>query len=79
MKVKNFEYNGFYGKDLEGYADYTAEFKCWTDDPGIARCECSDDIERLIPTFALEGFKVVDYHKQTYPNGKQIFGPPCKS
>ncbi len=57
MRVKNFVYNGFSGKMTSGYASYTAEFKRWTEDPGIAVCACSDGKERLIPSFALDGFQ----------------------
>lgn len=75
-RVRNFTYNGFSGQLKPGYAVYTARFKKWTSDPGIAICECSDDKERLIPTFALEED---DYPEQTYEGGKLMFGPPCMS
>ena len=42
MKVKNFSYNGLFGRETGGYANYTAEFKSWTEDPGVALCSCSD-------------------------------------
>lgn len=77
-KVKNFNYNGFYGKELVGLAGYTAEFKKWTNDPGIAVCQCSDGQERLIPTFALVGCKVKDLPEQSMKN-KEIFGSPSHS
>jgi len=54
MKIKNFEYNGFFGTILPGFAEYTVEFKEWTRDPGIFIGTCSDGKERFIPTFALE-------------------------
>lgn len=77
MRVKKFEYNGFYCRSLKGYAKYTAEFKEWTEDPGIAICICSDGIERLIPSCQLEGF---DY--SSYPEQKKtglLFGVPSHS
>jgi hypothetical protein len=77
--VRNFDYNGFFGSISEGYVKYRATFKHWTSDPGVAMCKCTDGLERLIPTFALEGFNVKDYRKQTYENGKTMFGMPCKS
>ncbi len=79
MRVKNFSYNGFSGRMTGGYADYTAEFKNWTEDPGVAVCACSDSKERLIPTFALEGFKEEDYPKQNNDGKLWYVGPPCHS
>ena len=49
-QVIKFKYNGFGVTFLTGYATYTAEFKQWTNDPGIALCTCSDGKERLIPS-----------------------------
>ena len=77
MRVKNFEYNGFYCRDRKGYAKYTAEFKEWTDDPGIAVCICSDGKERLIPSCQLEGFNYELYPKQESTN--ILFGLPSHS
>lgn len=80
MKVLNFIYNGFCGNTTGGYAKYTARFLSWTDDPGIARCECSDGKERLIPTFALEGFDFEANPEPDYKAGNyRIFGTPCRS
>jgi hypothetical protein len=75
--VKNFTYNGFCGTELSGTAPYKAEFKEWTDDPGIAIFHCSDGKERHIPTFAIVGDKSV-IPKQFYEN-KIIFGMPSHS
>ena len=55
FKVKNFVYNGFYTETKPGLANYTAEFKEWTNDPGIAICKCSDNQTRLIPSCCLIG------------------------
>jgi hypothetical protein len=60
MKVHNFSYNGFSGKLFDDFAEYTAELKKWTTDPGVGLFVCSDEKERLIPTFALEDFKKVE-------------------
>ena len=79
MKVKNFVYNGLFGGPTKGYAKYTAEFKEWTEDPGIAICTCSDGKERLIPTFALKGFDPEKYPKQNMDNKFMYVGTPCKS
>jgi hypothetical protein len=57
FKVEKFKYNGFYVEPLKGHAKYTAEFKSWTTDPGIALCICSDKKERLIPSCCLMGDK----------------------
>jgi hypothetical protein len=76
FKVRNFEYNGFFGKLEKGYADYTAVFQTWTSDPGVGLFTCSDAKERRIPSFALEG----DY--DTLPKQKKtgvLFGPSCNS
>ena len=77
IKVRNFEYSGFCGKLLEGHAPYTAEFKKWTGDPGVAVFTCSDGEERLIPTFAIEGEMPTDIPKQ--PKTGILFGAACKS
>lgn len=79
MKVKRFTYNGFCGRTIKGYAKYTAEFKEWTEDPGVAICTCSDGKDRLIPTFALEGFNSAAYPKQNMENKFMYMGKPCKS
>lgn len=80
MKVKNFNYDGLFGRETGGYAEYTAWFSRWTEDPGVAVCLCSDGKERLIPTFALEDFRIKDYPEQSI-SGCMIFykGTPCKS
>jgi len=77
MKVTNFNYNGFCGKVLLGYTTYTAEFVKWSSDPGVAICDCSDGKQRLIPTYALERFRLKDYPEQEKTG--VIFGAPCKS
>jgi len=77
MQVQNFSYNGFSGQLKDGLTPYTAEFLKWTDDPGIAKCKCSDGKVRLIPTFALLGFRHADYPKQKKTG--VIFGTPCYS
>ena len=52
-KIRNFEYNGFCGRMLKGYAKFKViSFSHWTRDPGIAVFRCSDEKLRLIPTFA---------------------------
>jgi len=52
-KVRNFEYNGFMGRMLKGYAKFkVVSFIEWTTDPGIGKFGCSDGKERLIPSFA---------------------------
>jgi hypothetical protein len=58
-KVEKFKYNGFIVSPMKGYAKYTATFKSWTNDPGIAVCECSDGKERLIPSCCLIGDKTM--------------------
>ena len=78
-KVENFSYNGFCGKSLSGVAPYEAEFLEWTQDPGIAKCACSDGVTRLIPTFAFvskEIYKMLPV--QDYSN-KQYFGAASHS
>lgn len=77
MRVKKFKYNGFYCLNLKGYAKYTAEFKEWTEDPGIAICVCSDGKERLIPSCQLEGFDCESYPKQEKTG--ILFGVPSHS
>ena len=77
MRVRNFTYNGFYGQELKGYAPYRATFKEWTDDPGVAICVCTDGVERRIPTFALEGFRVTSVPRQRKTG--VLFDAPCSS
>lgn len=80
--VSNFDYNGFTGRTLEGDAPYKAAFKEWTRDPGIGVFKCSDDKERLIPTFAVKdehGKYPKDLPKQTYEKGKLLYGLPAHS
>lgn len=88
FRVKQFEYNGFFGKvNNDVFMLYTANFIRWTDDPGIALFECSDGFKRLIPTFALEpsGGKVRGcpsptdlLPRQSYEN-KVLFGAASQS
>lgn len=77
FRVRNFEYNGFFGRSLKGFAPYKAKFKEWTSDPGIGVFECSDGKERLIPTFALIGEAPLNLPEQ--PKTGVMFGSPCKS
>lgn len=55
FKVHNFVYGGLFVSMKKGVADYTAEFKEWTKDPGIGLFECSDGKSRLIPSCCLIG------------------------
>lgn len=55
-KVHNFTYNGFCGKVEESLAAYEADFIKWTNDSGVAIFNCTDNIQRIIPTFAIIGF-----------------------
>jgi len=76
-QVENFKYNGFIILTKLGLANYIAKFKNWTNDPGITLCECSDNIERLIPSCCLIGNKS-NLPKQDMSN-KILFGQPSKS
>lgn len=79
-KVLNFVYNGLFGRTTGGYANYTAQFKEWTDDPGVALCVCSDGVERRIPTFALENFDSIAHQEPKYGKEKIMYiGAPCHS
>ena len=77
LQVRKFEYNGFCGKTMPGLTPYTAEFKEWTSDPGVALWTCSDGEERLIPTFAIVGKLHSDIPKQ--PKTGVLFGASCAS
>lgn len=77
-RVQNFSYNGFYGDILKKVTTYSATFIKWTRDPGIGLFKCSDNIERLIPTFALKGLKRHPLPEQDMTD-KIIFGPPSHS
>lgn len=76
-QVENFKYNGFMVQPEPGLTNYTATFKNWTNDPGIALCECSDGQERLIPSCCLIGDKN-NLPKQDMSN-KVLFGQSSKS
>ncbi len=79
--VENFAYNGFAVQSLEGFAKYkVVKLLTWTNDPGIGRFICSDNIERLIPTCCLDSEFTKELPKQNYTNGKgDIFGAPSHS
>ena len=77
-KVQNFDYNGFMVLNLPGETDYTAKFIEWTNDPGIAKCECSDGNIRFIPSCQLIGCKK-ELPKQEYEKAPDIFGQLSKS
>lgn len=79
MLVKNFMYNGLFVQRLGGYAGYTATFKEWTEDPGIAVCKCSDGKERLIPSCCLDEFDKDAYPKQNTDNKVGYWGSPSCS
>lgn len=85
FKVKHFNYGGLFTQVKEGETDYTAEFKEWTEDPGVAIFICSDGQERLIPTCAIVG-KPKGIPKQRTSKAKAIaekcgfhFGAPSHS
>ena len=67
MKVLGFRYNGITAR-IAGIAEYTAEFIKWTDDPGIAVCQCSDGKSRNIPTCCLVGFIEKEFPNQILPD-----------
>lgn len=55
-QIHHFRYDGFGGSKTGGMTDYTATFKEWTNDPGIALMTCSDGKDRRIPGWAIEGW-----------------------
>lgn len=77
FKVENFNYNGIVVTSRKGEASYTAQFKEWTNDPGILIGICSDGKERLIPSCCLIGDRS-ELPKQDMKN-KTIFGKSSKS
>ena len=80
FEVEQFTYNGFMvstnNKKLIK-TNYTADFIKWTEDPGIAECQCSDGKIRYIPSCCLIGNKE-SLPKQTYKH-KILFGTPTTS
>lgn len=74
--VENFEYNGFMGKTLPGFAPYTATFVEWSTDLGVAKMSCSDGQDRLIPTFAL-GTEI--FLPKSNREESVLFGAPSSS
>lgn len=81
LKIRNFSYNGFCGKLLNGYAKYTGLFIKWTNDAGVALIKCSDGKERLVPSFALDGVTPPepDYNKMKQEGTFLYFGTPSNS
>ena len=77
MEIRKFKYNGFSGRINSGLAKYTAEFKEWTQDPGVAVCACSDGKERLIPSFAFVGFTCRDFTEQVCEHPIGYIGVAC--
>lgn len=71
-RILNFTYDGFGGRLTQGYADYTAVFKEWTTDPGIALMACSDGQERRIPGWAIEGWNKDSAPEQDMTEAKQM-------
>ena len=67
-EVENFLYNGLFVHPKPGKASYKAKFKDWDlHDVGVAICECTDGVERHIPTCQLVGFNPSDYPKHEVP------------
>jgi hypothetical protein len=76
--VRHYDYNGFYVKCLGKMTLFTATFKEWTNDPGIGLFECSDNVDRLIPSCALKGLARHPLPKQDMSN-ITLFGPSAHS
>lgn len=74
--VKQFSYNGFFGELSNELAAYTAKFKSWSGDPGVAHFECSDGETRLIPTFAIVASALLPPDET---KDRMLFGTPCES
>lgn len=83
--VENFYYNGFFVSSMPGFAKYKViSFLSWTNDAGICRCSCSDNIERLIPTCCLSPEFLKALPEQNLESNKMggkgvIFGLPSHS
>jgi hypothetical protein len=54
MQIYDFTYDGIMCQVLKSTAPYSITFKEWTNDPGIMLCECSDGVNRKIPTCTLK-------------------------
>lgn len=80
LTLRNFEYNGFFGKELPGSPEYTGKFVKWTNDPGIVLLACSDGKERLVPTFAIDLSYISLVLPQPEPGApKTMFGAASRS
>jgi len=80
LVMNNFEYNGFFGRELPGHTEYTGRFVKWTGDPGIVLITCSDGKDRIVPTFAID----LPYFSLAAPQptpgaSNVVFGTPAKS
>lgn len=79
-KVFSFRYNGFALKVGKTLTKYTATFKEWTDDPGVAVFECSDGEERKIPVRAVKNFNYDNHPEQKWTKRPPlILGEPSSS
>ncbi len=77
-KVENFTYNGFMVGSKPGITNYTVTFKEWTNDPGIAKWECSDGKDRLIPDCCIINLDRAELPHQSMDN-MVYFGEPTIS
>lgn len=59
FKIRNFQYNGFFGQELPGYTKYEAVSLEKTNDPGVYRAKTSTGKEKYIPSFAIEGVQIL--------------------
>jgi len=77
--VCEFNYNGFMGTHTEEkLMKYKAKFIRWSGDPGVAIMMCSDNIERNIPTYAID-YSFLLPKDETKQEDKLLFGRGSKS
>ncbi len=84
LKIHNFVYDGFCGKETKGWTKYTGRFVKWTNDAGIAEIECSDGKSRYIPGWAIKDYLkhlplMPDYDKMKKEGTFMWLGYPSKS
>ena len=80
--VYKFTYDGFGGQvNKNVIMPYTARFKKWSGDPGVALMICSDGTKRWIPSFALKFLLALpnDFTRLEKPEKVTLIGQPSNS
>lgn len=75
FKIRNFTYNGFFGKEEKTFMKERGRFLRWSGDPGVAVMLLDSGKEKLVPTFAIPGSCLLPKDETE----KVLFGQPSNS